>query len=51
MLVDKDLITVWKKKKKKKKKIGATVTKDEFVLSLCLSATERIQTKETPGDK
>ena len=49
MLVNKDLFTVWKKKKKKK--IGATITKDEFVLSLCLSATERIQTKETPGDK
>ena len=49
MLVDKDLFTVLKKKKKKK--IGATITKDEFVLSLCLSATERIQTKETPGDK
>ena len=48
MLVNKDLFTVWKKKKKK---IGATITKDEFVLSLCLSATERIQTKETPGDK
>ena len=47
MLVDKDLFTVWKKKKR----IGATITKDEFVLSLCLSATERIQTKETPGDK
>ena len=45
MMVDKDLFTVWKKK------IGATITKDEFVLSLCLSATERIQTKETPGDK
>ena len=47
MLVDKDLFTV----EKKKKRIGATITKDEFVLSLCLSATERIQTKETPGDK